>query len=99
MCEYHKLDGSLPREVESGREVVSAGFVTPYPPGFPVLVPGQVVTSDILAYLKALDVQEIHGYDSNFGLRVFTQAALDQLDWAVDAPIVEPRVRGVKANV
>jgi hypothetical protein len=28
--------------MESGESVVSATFVTPYPPGFPVLVPGQV---------------------------------------------------------
>ncbi len=41
-CEYLKLDdGSLLAEVESGREVVSAAFITPYPPGFPVLVPAK----------------------------------------------------------
>ncbi len=35
-CEYLKLDdGSLLAEVESEREVVSAAFITPYPPGFP----------------------------------------------------------------
>jgi arginine decarboxylase len=58
---------------------VSASFVTPYPPGFPILVPGQVVTLDILAYLKALDVKEIHGYDARHGLRVFREDVLDRL--------------------
>jgi arginine decarboxylase len=76
-CEYLPLDGSLQSEMERGREVVSAGFVTPYPPGFPVLVPGQVISQEILAYLKALDVKEIHGYRPEYGIRVFTEAALD----------------------
>jgi arginine decarboxylase len=74
--EYIKMDGSIARAIDSGREVVSAVFVTPYPPGFPVLVPGQVVTHQILSFLKALDVKEIHGYRPELGLRVFTEAAL-----------------------
>ncbi|HVS13001.1 MAG TPA: ornithine decarboxylase [Thermoanaerobaculia bacterium] len=76
-CEYLPLDGTLLSEMERGREVVSAGFVTPYPPGFPVLVPGQVISREILAYLKALDVQEIHGYRPEYGIRVFTEEVLD----------------------
>jgi len=99
VCEYLKLDPTLARDVESGREVVSAGFVTPYPPGFPVLVPGQVCTPDILQYLLALDVREIHGYEPNFGLRVFTKGALDQLDWSDDRAPVETRVQRVEAKV
>jgi arginine decarboxylase len=75
-CEYLPLDGTLQSEMERGREVVSAGFVTPYPPGFPVLVPGQVISEEILAYLKALDVKEIHGYRPEYGIRVFTEEAL-----------------------
>lgn len=78
-CEYIKLDGSLLRAVGEGREVVSACFVTPYPPGFPVLVPGQVVTREIVEYLRALDVKEIHGYEPEFGLRVFRPAVLAAL--------------------
>lgn len=76
-CEYLKLDdGSLLTEVDSGREVVSAAFITPYPPGFPVLAPGQVITREIVEYLLALDVKEIHGYEPSFGLRVFTVKVL-----------------------
>jgi arginine decarboxylase len=76
-CEYLLLDDDvLLATVRSGREVVSAGFVTPYPPGFPVLVPGQVVTTQIVEYLMALDVKEIHGYEPAFGLRVFTEVAV-----------------------
>lgn len=76
-CEYLKLDdGSLLKEVESKRDVVSAAFITPYPPGFPVLVPGQIITREIVGYLMALDVKEIHGYEMAFGLRVFTTTAV-----------------------
>lgn len=77
-CDFLRLDGSVQRAMEDGRDVVAAGFVTPYPPGFPVLVPGQVLSEKILAYLKALDVKEIHGYNPEFGLRVFKQEVLGE---------------------
>ena len=48
----------------------------PYPPGFPVLVPGQVINEEIMAFMQALDTREIHGYSSELGFRVFTEAAL-----------------------
>ena len=63
-------------QVEAGRELVSTTLVVPYPPGFPVLVPGQVVSPEILDFLTKLDVGEIHGYDPELGLSVFTEAAL-----------------------
>jgi arginine decarboxylase len=53
--------------------------VVPYPPGFPVLVPGQVVSKEILYFLAQLDVKEIHGYDHDLGLSVFTEAALKRI--------------------
>jgi arginine decarboxylase len=78
-CAHVKLDASLEARVEGGEEVVSASFVTPYPPGFPVLVPGQVMTPQILAYMRALDVKEIHGYQPAYGLRIFRPEALREL--------------------
>jgi len=78
-CEFLPLDGSVARAMESGREVVSAAFVTPYPPGFPILVPGQVLTADVLGFLKAVDVKEIHGFDAAHGLRVFREDVLARL--------------------
>lgn len=74
-CEYVKIKGcdSL---MQGGRELVSASFVIPYPPGFPVLVPGQVISKDILDFLIAIDVKEIHGYREELGLRVFNDHAL-----------------------
>jgi arginine decarboxylase len=78
--EYIPIDGSVERAMKSGRTVVSATFETPYPPGFPILVPGQVVTDDILHYMTALDVKEIHGYDAEYGLLVFRPEALDRVE-------------------
>jgi len=75
-CDYLELDGSVKAAMDSGQEVVSASFIIPYPPGFPILVPGQVVSKEILAFMRALDVNEIHGYRADLGLRVFTPEAL-----------------------
>lgn len=66
----------VPNVMAAGREVVAATFVTPYPPGFPVLVPGQTVTDDIVDYLLGIATDEIHGYSPDYGLRVFTEVAL-----------------------
>ncbi|MGV8985953.1 MAG: aminotransferase class I/II-fold pyridoxal phosphate-dependent enzyme [Cypionkella sp.] len=76
-CDYLDLNGSVRAAMASGRAVVSASFIIPYPPGFPILVPGQEVSNEILDFMRALDVSEIHGYRPDLGLRVFTQAALD----------------------
>jgi len=75
-CEYIKLNG-LRRVIANGREVVSAMFVIPYPPGFPVLVPGQVISEEIMAFMQALDTREIHGYRPELGFRVFTEKSLN----------------------
>lgn len=76
-CAYLDLNGALTGGADPGPEPVSASFIIPYPPGFPILVPGQVVSSEILAFMRALDVDEIHGYRPDLGLRVFTQEALN----------------------
>ncbi len=60
----------LSARIARGERPVSAGFVTPYPPGFPVLVPGQVMTQEVVDFMSALDTREIHGYDSARGYRV-----------------------------
>jgi arginine/lysine/ornithine decarboxylase len=78
-CDYLELDGSLQEALDAKQEVVSASFIIPYPPGFPILVPGQVVSQEILAFMRALDVNEIHGYRADLGLRVFTPESLATL--------------------
>ena len=79
-CEYMTIDeATIGKAMKSGRELVSASFVTPYPPGFPVLMPGQVISEAILAFIRALDVKEIHGYEPEIGLQLFTEESLQKL--------------------
>jgi arginine decarboxylase len=75
LCEYF-LHDELFEKVNAGESVVSASFVTPYPPGFPVLVPGQIISPEVLSFIGGLDVKEIHGYRAHLGYRVFTEKAL-----------------------
>jgi arginine decarboxylase len=75
-CEYIQLKDCL-EVMNDGRELVSTTFVIPYPPGFPVLVPGQVISKEIVEFLLALDVKEIHGYRPELGLKVFTKEVLE----------------------
>ncbi|HTY30334.1 aminotransferase class I/II-fold pyridoxal phosphate-dependent enzyme [Mycobacterium sp.] len=76
----HVLIGMAGRRLAEGRTLVSTTFVVPYPPGFPVLVPGQVVSKEIVYFLAQLDVKEIHGYNPDLGLSVFTDAALARME-------------------
>lgn len=66
----HVSPEALRERVAAGEQPVSAGFVTPYPPGFPVLVPGQVITAEVLDFMAVLDTREIHGFDARRGYRV-----------------------------
>eukprot|EP01027_Heterolobosea_sp_BB2_P001450 GEZU01002200.1.p1 GENE.GEZU01002200.1~~GEZU01002200.1.p1 ORF type:complete len:1075 (+),score=307.14 GEZU01002200.1:51-3275(+) len=74
-CEYIPL-ADIKQQIDNGREFVCATFIIPYPPGFPILVPGQVVDHDILAFLLNIATHEIHGLEPRFGLKVFTEKAL-----------------------
>ncbi|MDT5352731.1 MAG: hypothetical protein QOJ56_1263 [Mycobacterium sp.] len=79
LCEYLTSD-EVEDRIESGEQVVSATFVTPYPPGFPVLVPGQIFSQQILSFMRSLDTCEIHGYRPNLGYRVYTPKALEMVE-------------------
>ncbi|ETB23545.1 amino acid decarboxylase, partial [Mycobacterium avium 09-5983] len=76
----HVLIGTAGRRLAEGKNLVSTTFVVPYPPGFPVLVPGQVVSKEIVYFLAQLDVKEIHGYNPDLGLSVFTDTALARME-------------------
>ena len=78
LCEYLQSD-EVEERMESGELVVSATFVTPYPPGFPVLVPGQVFSKEILSFMRSLDTPEIHGYEPALGYRVYTSKAMEMV--------------------
>ena len=75
-CEY-LTDEEVDEKLDAGIDVVSATFVTPYPPGFPILVPGQLFSRQILSFMRALDTKEIHGYRPEFGYRVYTEKAIE----------------------
>jgi len=75
-CEY-LCDAQIEEKMDAGIDVVSATFVTPYPPGFPVLVPGQVFSREILSFIRNLDTLEIHGYEPQIGFRVYTDKAIE----------------------
>ena len=76
-CEYIRLaDPEIDRRLKDGPDLVSANFVIPYPPGFPIMVPGQVITQETIDFMRKLDVKEIHGYDAAEGLKLVRSDAL-----------------------
>jgi arginine decarboxylase len=76
-CEYIRLaDPEIDRRLKNGPDLVSANFVIPYPPGFPIMVPGQVITQETIDFMRKLDVKEIHGYDATEGLKLVRAEAL-----------------------
>lgn len=76
-CEYLPIDSpECDRRIDKGPALISANFVIPYPPGFPILVPGQVVTHETITFMRKLDVKEIHGYEKAKGLKLLRPDAL-----------------------
>lgn len=70
-CEYLPLNSpEVDKRLKNGPELVSANFVIPYPPGFPIMVPGQVLTAETIGFMRKLDVKEIHGYEAARGLKL-----------------------------
>jgi arginine/lysine/ornithine decarboxylase len=79
-CEYIRLaDPEIDRRLKEGPELVSANFVIPYPPGFPIMVPGQVITQETIDFMRKLDVKEIHGYNGAQGLKLVRADALGKV--------------------
>ena len=79
-CEFIRLTSpDLDERLKNGPELVSANFVIPYPPGFPIMVPGQVIMADTIAFMRKLDVKEIHGYQAAQGIKLLKPSALAEL--------------------
>ncbi|NDC82644.1 hypothetical protein EB093_03140 [bacterium] len=78
------LSTELIDALHSGITYVSAGFVTPYPPGFPVLIPGQIITSELATYLAQSKIKEIHGYHSETGLAVFRESYIESIQETIN---------------
>lgn len=77
--DYVPLSLDTVQAVEAGKTWVSAAFVTPYPPGFPVMVPGQIITIEILRFFQHIKVKEIHGFSFERGFKVFRDEHLATL--------------------
>jgi len=78
-CEHVKLmSPDIDKRLATGPPLVSAHFVIPYPPGFPIMVPGQVIKADTIEFMRKLDVKEIHGYDAGLGLKLISPAVLGE---------------------
>src|SRR4051812_40778716 len=76
-CEHIKLmSPEIDQRLKNGPELVSANFVIPYPPGFPIMVPGQVITEETIEFMRKLDVKEIHGYEAKLGLKLLKASFL-----------------------
>ena len=91
-CEYLRLnDPEIDRRLKNGPDLVSSNFVIPYPPGFPIMVPGQVITQETVDFMRKLDVKEIHGYDAVQGLKLVRPEALAKLGDSYS------RTHGIKA--
>ncbi|MDX1666149.1 MAG: hypothetical protein R3350_02920, partial [Saprospiraceae bacterium] len=96
-CEYIPLERCL-KSLDKGRQLVSSSFVIPYPPGFPVLMPGQVVSEEIIRFLLALDVKEIHGYRPELGVKVFTEKALESRETSAEDMASPKKSKQVKKS-
>jgi arginine decarboxylase len=78
-CEHIKLmSPEIEQRLKSGPAMVSAHFVIPYPPGFPIMVPGQVIDAETIEFMRKLDVKEIHGYEAGLGLKLIKPSALGE---------------------
>jgi arginine decarboxylase len=69
-CTRVKLNSKEIDDLVRSGQAVSAKFVIPYPPGFPIMVPGQVITKETIEFMRKLDVKEIHGYQAALGLEL-----------------------------
>jgi len=76
-CEHLKLfSPEIDKRLKEGPALVSANFVIPYPPGFPIMVPGQVIDAQTIEFMRKLDVKEIHGFSATLGLKLLNPAFL-----------------------
>ena len=76
-CDHIKLfSPEIDRRLKEGPELVSANFVIPYPPGFPIMVPGQVISPETIEFMRKLDVKEIHGFNATLGLKLLKPSYL-----------------------
>jgi arginine decarboxylase len=87
-CEHLTLSSpEIDKRLKDGPELVSANFVIPYPPGFPIMVPGQVINAQTIEFMRKLDVKEIHGFSAALGLKLLNPSFLQSLNVPAKEPI------------
>lgn len=76
-CDYILLESKKLKSYLTKKTVlVSAVLITPCPPGFPVLVPGQVINKEITDFLATINPAHIIGYDPDLGIKIFKPGLL-----------------------
>jgi arginine decarboxylase len=91
-CDHIKLfSPEIDRRLKEGPELVSANFVIPYPPGFPIMVPGQVISPETIEFMRKLDVKEIHGFNATLGLKLLKPSYLKGAKVAGKREVVDER--------
>ena len=55
-----------------------------------MLVPGQLFSPQILAFMRSLDTPEVHGYRADLGYRVYIDKALEIAATTMPAPPPDP---------
>jgi arginine decarboxylase len=89
-CEHLKLaNPEVDQRLKQGPDLVSANFVIPYPPGFPIMVPGQMITAETIEFMRKLDVKEIHGFDASVGLKLLKPSYLTATKSFAKAEVVK----------
>jgi arginine decarboxylase len=96
-CEHVKLSSpEIDKRLNEGPELVSANFVIPYPPGFPIMVPGQVLNAETIEFMRKLDVKEIHGYQATLGLKLLNPAFLKSAKTPSVATPAQPKGKSAR---
>ncbi|HYA38885.1 MAG TPA: decarboxylase [Candidatus Methylomirabilis sp.] len=99
-CEYVPLmSRQIDERLANGPELVSANFVIPYPPGFPIMVPGQVIDAGTIGFMRKLDVKEIHGYNATRGLKLIKPSTIGASPTSGSAPGAAGKRKPTKAGV
>ena len=94
-CEHLKLSSpEIDKRLKDGPELVSANFVIPYPPGFPIMVPGQVINAQTIEFMRKLDVKEIHGFSAALGLKLLNPSFLQSVSVPAKEPITNTAKHG-----
>ncbi len=94
-CEHLSLSSpEIDKRLKDGPELVSANFVIPYPPGFPIMVPGQVINAQTIEFMRKLDVKEIHGFSAALGLKLLNPSFLQSVNVPAREPITNTAKHG-----